>query len=155
VIYGPPKSCKTALALRSSAPCVYVDLEYRFPLLAELLGVPSLVGDPSPSSLRELVTRALKLSRLLYGTPRIVLDSVMTTLRFHGPSHLSFLSELPGRITVVSPYYLRLEGFEAFKVSRDRSTGDVVVAGPGVLARFPSEELFSLEVYGRWAYSTS
>lgn len=140
-LYGPPKSCKTVLATISSPLSVYICAEKRL-LLLELLRIPIIsVDDKSPSSLMRAVLRAVKLSRVLYGSARIVIDPMGINF---GPTLVSFLelyNDLE-KITIISGHFIPFQGFDSYRVSI-RNNGELVIVGPGVFESINIETLFS------------
>jgi hypothetical protein len=142
LIYGPPKSGKTLLALyyasRAGRPLL-LDLDHSPPLVAH--GVARIEGDQR--RFLESLHRALKLaSALRLG---IVVDSLAGPLDFLGPAEVaSVLRSLntPLTLVVTSPIYLSA-GLEPIKASLDRESGELVAAGRGVMLRIPIQRLVS------------
>lgn len=143
LIYGPPKSGKTLLALyyasRAGRPLL-LDLDHSPPLVAH--GIPRIEGDQR--RFLESLHRALKLASAL-SLGSIVVDSLAGPLDFLGPAEVaSVLRSLntPLTLVVTSPIYLSA-GLEPVKASLDRSSGELVAAGRGVMLRTPIQRLVS------------
>ncbi|GEM_PF-1969942 len=142
LIYGPPKSGKTLLALycasRAGRPLL-LDLDGAPPLLASR--VPTLRGDPASLG---TIHRALKLAAAL-GCGAVVVDSLARPLELLGPrevaSALRLLRPPPGvELVATSPVYLGSD-LRPVKSSIDRSSGELVAAGPGLMLRAPLSRL--------------
>jgi hypothetical protein len=143
LIYGPPKSGKTLLALyyasRAGRPLL-LDLDLSPPLVAH--GLPRIEGDQR--RLLESLHRALKLASALRLSSMVV-DSLTGPLELLGPSEVAgVLRNLrtPLTLAVTSPVYLSA-GLEPVKASVDRASGELVAAGPGLMLRTPIQRLVS------------
>ncbi|MEM2233796.1 MAG: hypothetical protein QXP81_09695 [Nitrososphaerota archaeon] len=142
LIYGPPKSGKTLVALFlawGEGKPVYVDLDFR----RQLVTLSCLRLEPEEPGVRgaaAVLRRALRIADVL-GAP-IVVDSLLPVLEVLGPEGtrelVEPLSGHRGAVFLVSPWYLPM-GYSAVKVVR---SGDQIVAsGPGLLLRVGMAEL--------------
>ncbi len=145
LIYGPPKSGKTLLAL-------YLASRAGRPLLINLDGAPPLVACrvPSlwaePSRLAEALHRALKLASTL-GCRSVVADSLAGPIERLGAAEVAATLRgvrTPSGVTLVatSPFYLSA-GLLPVKSAIDRASGELVAAGPGTLLRIPLSQLIA------------
>ncbi len=142
LIYGPPKSGKTLLALyyasRAGRPAL-LDFDGAPILLASRL--VALRGDPS--RLAESIHRALKLASTLGRS--LVVDSLARPIETLGPAEVAATLKniRPPRgvaLVVTSPIYLST-WLRPVKVAIDRASGELVAAGLGTMLRIPLSQL--------------
>ena len=145
LIYGPPKSGKTLLALyyacRAGRPLL-LDLDLSPSLMAHDL--PRIEGESRRFSAS--LHRALKLASALH-LNSLVVDSLTGPVEVLGPAEVAnILRSLnpPGWLTLIatSPVYLSA-GLRPVKVSVDRTSRELVAAGPGVMLRISLDWLVS------------